>query len=114
MKIGNNMKVVIVGCGFIGRKRANSIGSSATLVACCDIDNSRAYDFSNKYGNIPYFDNINNLIKKVEFDIIILATTHNSLPNLIKIGIENSKHVLVEKPAARFFSELEGLRKFVV
>ena len=44
MKNGINMRVVIIGCGLIGQKRANSLGSS-TLVACCDIDQKAAKKF---------------------------------------------------------------------
>ena len=45
MKIGINMRVVIIGCGLIGQKRANSLGSSP-LLACCDIDKTTAVKFS--------------------------------------------------------------------
>ncbi len=107
MKNGNKMRVVIVGCGLIGKKRAKSLGD-AKLVACCDTDKKKALDFSVCHENIPYFISIHDLLEEVEFDIIILSTTHNSLPELINIGIENNKHILVEKPAARFSYELEG------
>ena len=101
-----NMNVVIIGCGLIGQKRANSLGSNS-LIACCDIDKKTAEKFS-KNNNVPYYLDIEELFKNEDFDIAILSSTHNSLPGLIKKCLENKKHVLVEKPAGRFSDELEG------
>ena len=107
MKNGINMRVVIIGCGLIGQKRANSLGSS-TLVACCDIDQKAAKKFSIN-NNIPYYLDIEKVFENEDFEIAILSSTHNSLPGLIKKCLENKKHVLVEKPAGRFSHELEDL-----
>ncbi len=101
------MRVVIIGCGLIGQKRANSLGSS-TLVACCDIDQKAAKKFSIN-NNVPYYLDIEKVFENEDFDIAILSSTHNSLPGLIKKCLENKKHVLVEKPAGRFSHELEDL-----
>ena len=102
-----NMNVVIIGCGLIGQKRANSLGSNP-LIACCDIDKITAEKFSKK-NNVPYYLDIEELFKNEDFDIAILSSTHNSLPGLIKKCLKHKKHVLVEKPAGRFSNELEGL-----
>ena len=101
------MKVVIIGCGLIGQKRANSLGLHP-LIACCDIDKKVAEKFSIK-NKIPYYLDIDKLFQNEDFDIAILSATHNSLPGLIKKCLENNKHVLVEKPAGRFSNELECL-----
>ena len=42
-------------------------------------------------------------------DVVIIATPHNSLAEITLAALEAKKHVLVEKPAARFASELEPL-----
>lgn len=104
------MKVAIVGCGLIGNKRANTLGNEK-LVACADTNIEAAKHFSEKHGNIPFFDDLEKLLKKIDCDIVIIATSHNALPGLIKLSIDHKKHVLVEKPAARFAEDLEGLEK---
>jgi len=106
------MNVVIVGCGLIGYKRAQSI-KNARLIACADIDIKKAESLSKKYGNIPFFENFYQLFKEVEHDIVIICTPHNQLPAIIKASIVAGKHVLVEKPAGRFSSELEDLVSLV-
>ena len=102
------MKVVIIGCGLIGYKRAQAM-SDAILVGCADVDLVKAQDFSTKFGNIPFFSSSKDLLNSVYSDIVIICTPHNQLPVLIKEAISAGRHVLVEKPAARFAYELEGL-----
>jgi predicted dehydrogenase len=102
------MNVAIVGCGLIGFKRAQNL-RNATLVACADVNLGRAKLLSDKFGHVPYFDSMDEILDKVEIDILIICTPHNLLPGLIKKGIEKGKHILVEKPAGRFCVELEGL-----
>jgi len=107
------MNVAIIGCGLIGNKRAMALGD-AKLVACADINLNTAKGFSIKHGGIPFFENGEELLQSVDCDIVILAATHNALPQLIKKSLEYKKHVLVEKPASRFFQELDGLNELAI
>lgn len=105
------MKIIIVGCGLIGHKRAqNSKGSQ--IAACIDPNLDRARSFSNQY-NIPAFESsLDDVIRKdLQFDAVLLATPHHELPRLIRKCLESGKHVLVEKPAARFPDEISNLIK---
>jgi predicted dehydrogenase len=106
------MRIVIVGCGLIGHKRAqNSAG--ARVVACVDPNLALAKSFSEKYGIPVYSSSLEEVLanEKVEFDCALLATPHHVLPALIKQCLSSGKHVLVEKPAARFPDELLDLIK---
>ncbi|MCX6253819.1 MAG: Gfo/Idh/MocA family oxidoreductase [Bacteroidia bacterium] len=107
------MKIAIIGCGLIGNKRAMAIGNS-TLVACADINLDAAKRFSQKYGGIPYYTDAAELLRSVDFDIVVLATTHDALPRLIRKCLVHKKHVLVEKPAGRFADELKGLQELAL
>jgi predicted dehydrogenase len=40
------MKVGIIGCGLIGRKRALSLADDDTLVACCDTNIKLGAEFN--------------------------------------------------------------------
>jgi predicted dehydrogenase len=105
-----NLNFVIIGCGLIGHKRAQNLGK-ANLVACVDINIQSAKTLAEKY-NIPYFISIEELFSSnLLFDAAIIATPHNLLPELVKRCLENKKHVLVEKPAARFEEEIFGLEE---
>jgi len=103
------MNVGILGCGLIGHKRAHSI-KNARVVACADIDSERAKLFAEKFTGVTAYNSAEELFENSSCEIIIIATPHNSLPELIKKGLEHKRHILVEKPAARFASELMDLQ----
>ena len=103
------MKIIIVGCGLIGHKRAqNSKGSQIT--ACVDPNLDRAHRFSSQYSIPEFQSSLEEVIgKDIPFDAALLATPHHELPRLIRRCLESGKHILVEKPAARFPEEIADL-----
>jgi predicted dehydrogenase len=101
------MKVGIVGCGLIGNKRAAALGADA-LVAVSDHDASRARSLSERHPGAAAVT-LDELIGRSE--AVIVATTNDQLAGVATRAVEAGKHVLVEKPAARSFAELEPLAR---
>jgi predicted dehydrogenase len=100
--------VGIIGCGLIGQKRANLLGTKGKLFACADLDLSRAEKLA-KNSSARSFSNWQDLISLSEIDIVIIATRHNSLAEITLAAIKSGKHVLVEKPAAMSPEELDKI-----
>ena len=100
------MNVGIIGCGLIGKKRADSFGKSATLVACADKDLERARGLANRFGARASAD-WESVVSAKDVDIVVIATPHDSLAQITMAAVKAGKHVLVEKPAARSANELE-------
>lgn len=98
--------VGIIGCGAIGHKRAKALGTGGSLVACADIDGSRAQALAYSAG-VKAFRDWRELLWLPEVDLVIISTLHDSLAGITMAAIEAGKHVLVEKPAARSAKELE-------
>ena len=98
--------VGIIGCGLIGQKRAKALGKDGRLVACADIDLTRAKSLAGT-SNAKAFEDWQELLKLPEVEIVIVATLHDCLAQITLAAIEAGKHVLVEKPAARNTKELE-------
>ena len=95
----------IVGCGLIGRKRAQALGPGK-LVACSDAVFSRAQALAAAHGAQAVPD-WRDLVSRPEVQAVVVATTHDWLAPVTLAAVEAGKHVLVEKPAARRASELE-------
>ena len=106
----NDLKQVfgvgIIGCGMIGQKRAKVLGSAGRLVACADIEVSRAESLA-AGTNAKVFCDWRELLRLPGVDVVIVATLHDSLAEITLAAIMAGRHVLVEKPAARTAAELE-------
>ena len=100
------LRAAIIGCGFIGQRRARAM-PGARLVACADVDLSRASALAVAMGGCPAFADWQTMLAQVDCDIVIVATLHDSLAKITMAAIAAGRHVLVEKPAARFAAELE-------
>jgi predicted dehydrogenase len=99
------IKVGIVGCGFIGAKRAAAVDGDR-VAAVYDIDAERARSLAAKYGAVAC-DSLAALLPQV--DAVVVATTNAELTPAASAALDARKHVLVEKPAARSAAELEPL-----
>ncbi|AYG62406.1 Gfo/Idh/MocA family protein [Rhizobium jaguaris] len=97
--------VAIIGCGLIGQKRAAALSARAKLVACADKDWPRAEKLATSRGARAFSD-WQDVLDLPDVDIVIIATLHDSLAELTLAAAQAGKHVLVEKPAARFAAEL--------
>jgi len=100
------MQVGIAGCGLIGRKRADSL-PPGSLNAVADISYKRAENLAKDYPGVAVYTDWKEMLKQRDLDIVIVATTNDWLAPVTLAAVEAGKHVLVEKPAARNFRELE-------
>jgi predicted dehydrogenase len=100
------MNVGIVGCGLVGRKRANALGP-ARLVACADVRRERAEALALTAPGATATDDWQAMVRRADIDVVIVATTNNALAPVTLSAVEARKHVLVEKPAALKASEID-------
>ena len=97
------MKVAIVGCGLIGRKRAAAL-AGAELAVCCDLVLARAQAL----GAAATTD-WRAAVTAPDVDIVVVATTHDMLAPIASAAVRAGKHVLIEKPGARRAAELDAV-----
>ena len=97
------MRIGIVGCGLIGRKRAYS-AKYHNIIIVADLDYQRATSLAKDIGS-EFSTNWKDVIE-ADLDAVIVSTTHDHLAEISLAALESGKHVLVEKPAARNSSEL--------
>jgi len=103
------LNLAIVGCGAIGRKRAQHLGN-IRLVHCIDMDMPRAEHLASllKHGCRAGSD-WRELLDRTDIDAVIIATPQDSQVEIARGAIAAGIHVLVEKPAARHLDELRDL-----
>lgn len=101
------MNIAIIGCGFIGEKRAKALRGQHKLVVCCDTNLARAESLAARYPGAAATTDWAAAAAWPDVDIVCVATVHKALPEVTLAAVVAAKHVLVEKPAARRAAELE-------
>jgi len=100
------MRLAIVGCGLIGRKRAVA-ATGHQIVIACDRDEGRAHelaDITKAHAVTDWREAV-----KADVDAVIVAATHDQLAGIAIGAIEAGRHVLVEKPAGRTLTEVQAI-----
>jgi len=104
------MKVGIVGCGLIGKRRALVVHQSqddeAVIVA--DVDESRARALVEETGCLAAGD-WRDVIERDDLEAVVVATPNKFLMPVSVAALESGKHVLCEKPPGRNFTETEQM-----
>ncbi|MFZ5494438.1 MAG: Gfo/Idh/MocA family protein [Verrucomicrobiota bacterium] len=101
-KLQNPLRLAIIGCGLIGRKRAAALAGvpGAKLVAVCDLDAGRAQELAALYPGTGALTDAAALFARADVDAVIVATLNGALAPLSRAAALAGKHVLVEKPGA--------------
>jgi predicted dehydrogenase len=100
------MNVGIIGCGLIGNKRAKALGTSR-LVIVADTHRPNADRLAGSFPGCLATQDPLEVIGHPDVQLVIIATTNDSLATLALAAVRRGKHVLVEKPAARHAGELQ-------
>jgi predicted dehydrogenase len=103
------MRLVIVGCGLVGRKRARTLGREHQLLVAVDTDLEKAQSLADSFPGAVATTDWREAVNRPDVDAVIVATTNQCLAPISLSAIEAGKHVLVEKPAARNSAELHPL-----
>jgi len=102
------MRVAIVGCGAIGKKRMKALAPHH-LVAVADKDRRRAAALTAGIPGCRVEADWHPVVAAKDVDAVVVATTNDALATVTQAAVEHGKHVLVEKPAARNTAELAGV-----
>lgn len=100
------MRIGIIGCGFIGHKRADVIGDH-TITWTADTDLSRAQELAGKHGSAKSTERWQDVIGADDVDAVFISTTHDNLASIALAAAQAGKNFIVEKPAARSSKELK-------
>lgn len=107
------MNIAIIGCGTIGQKRAKTLDHfhHTRLMICVDLIQEKAHALAKEYPGCVALKNWQDAIKHPDIDVVIIATLHATLAEIALSAVNTGKHVLIEKPAARFSTELDPIMR---
>jgi predicted dehydrogenase len=96
------MRVIVIGCGGVGRRRASLVAAdpNAQLVAVVDLDPDRAAQTSAELGCLGLTD-AGEAVQRDDVDAVVVSTSNDQHTPLGVAALRAGKHVLVEKPLAR-------------
>jgi predicted dehydrogenase len=103
------LRVGIVGCGLVGRKRAKALRADDTLVACTDADVDVAHRFAAEFGGQACVSA--EQLFDLDPDVVVVATPHDLLTPFALVALEAGAHVLVEKPAGLGTAQVEEIAR---
>lgn len=95
------IRFAVVGCGHIGKRHAEMIlrNPEAELVGLCDIRPKHELGLDEQMAAVPFFDNIDDLLKADIHPHVVCIATPNGIhaEQSLKV-LEAKHHVVVEKP----------------
>ena len=104
------IKFAIIGSGHIGKRHAEMINRNpeAELMAMCDV--KRKDELSLIDTKIPFFSSIDELIASgINFDVLSVCTPNGLHAEHTLKGLDNKKHVVIEKPMALNVADCEKI-----
>ena len=109
----NDMKPVrlaVIGAGVMGRKHAELIAAAGvcSLAGIGDVDSARS-SLAEEF-NVPFYQDIEELLERERPQGAIIATPNGSHAALTEVCARRSVHVLIEKPIA---DSLDGAQRIV-
>lgn len=94
------MRVGIIGCGLIGRKRALALEKSDELVGCCDTNSAIGKKFAEDF-KCKFYSDYKKLIDDSNCQAVIVAVVNKYIKEIVIYALMKGKHVIAEKPLGR-------------
>jgi predicted dehydrogenase len=100
----------VVGCGLIGRKRAQTLEARGVRVrSVYDVSRDAAEALAANLPSAVVAASASDAFVEPGVDLAVIATSHVSLAPLASEAVRAGLHVLVEKPGGHHLSEVEAL-----
>jgi predicted dehydrogenase len=105
------LRIAVCGYGYWGPNLVRNVAErpELELAALCERDQARADAFRSRFGGVPVYADLDDLLEDPTIDAVLVATPPRTHHMLASAALEAGKHVLVEKPLARTSAEASDL-----
>ena len=109
------IKMGIIGLGNQGGTYAKFLTegkvSNTVVGGICDIDPAKKEEFTQKYPDIPFFDNYIDMMESGQVDAIVTCVPHYLHPEMGIEALNRNIHPLLEKPAGVYTKQVRELNE---
>ena len=108
------LNCAVIGLG-VGARHAETIklNKFTNLKVLCDFDEKILNYYSKRFPNADIYKNSDELFKRKDIDLVVIASYDNYHYNHIKKSIENKFHFFVEKPFCLNKKEFSDIKKLL-
>lgn len=108
--VTDHLGVVVIGCGLIGRRRAEAAAAHprSRLVAVVDVDAGRVQALAGSLGAAAEAD-WRAALERPDVNAVVVATPNGLLAEIGCAALRSGRHVLLEKPMGRGYAEAREL-----
>lgn len=105
------LRVGIIGLG-VGEKHIPGYlkHPSCDVVAVCDLSEEKLALAKEKYSGISVTQNADKILEARDIDVVSIASYDNDHFKQVKRGLQNNKHLFVEKPFCLYQNEAQAIR----
>lgn len=106
------LRAAIIGLG-VGEQHIYGYQQNpdCTVVGICDLDPKKLAEVRERHPDIPVFQTPEEILTHPDIDVVSIASYDNFHKEQIVLGLENNKHLFVEKPICLFEDELAAIHK---
>jgi predicted dehydrogenase len=104
----STLRIALIGCGLVGRKRLNLLPRGSVTVAC-DLNLARAQELAALSPGCRATDSVEQAVTAADVDVVMIATLNAALAPIALQAVRAGKHVLLEKPGAISVAEIDAL-----
>ncbi|MBL4700531.1 MAG: Gfo/Idh/MocA family oxidoreductase [Phycisphaeraceae bacterium] len=105
------VRIAIVGCGVIGKIHAQCCvkADNITLQAVCDVNKQQADKLGKEHAANKIYNDLDDVLNDDQVEGVILALPANLRAKLAVRVLKAGKHLLTEKPVARYEAQVQQL-----
>ena len=108
--MSEELRWAVLGTGVIANEMAMALKKmNKSLYAVGNRTHEKAVAFAEKYGVKKVYDDIDDMFRDENVDIVYITTPHNTHYQFMKKALENGKHILVEKSITLNSRELDEM-----